>query len=131
MQKNIKIWLAKHTAGIRILFWLYAVTLTWLLLRRSQKKDLELLNIDFGFLYNDKIVHTTTFLLLTLLGIFSFSRTKPIIFVIIFTVYGILIEFLQGYMKLGRTFEYSDMLCDFIGCLIGLTITKIIQVKNS
>jgi VanZ family protein len=59
------------------------------------------------------------------LGMYSFPKKNLVIFLIIFTLYGILIEFLQEYMKVGRTFEYSDMLADFIGCLLGMITIRI------
>lgn len=117
--------MVKNQPWIRILFCFYALTLTWLLLRKSGKRDLTLLDIDFGFLYNDKVTHTFAFLLLTLLGVYAFPKVKPLFFVVIFTAYGVLIEFLQEYMALGRSFEYTDMLSDFTGCLLALIIIRI------
>ncbi|WP_128330844.1 VanZ family protein [Apibacter sp. HY039] len=122
MPKNIKNWLDKYQPKIKIVFLIYFFVLAWLLLRPSGNGGL-----FSEFSYNDKLVHAVTFFLLTLLACLSFPKIHSLIFLFIFTVYGIIIEFLQEYMNMGRSFEYSDMFADFVGCLLALIPIYIIK----
>ncbi|MDR2123360.1 MAG: VanZ family protein [Flavobacteriaceae bacterium] len=115
-----------HNLTIKIISGFYFIILTWLLLRPSAGKGFEFL----GITYNDKINHTVAFLGLSLLGsISSFPAKNPFICVIFFTLYGVLTEFLQGYMSIGRTFEFLDILADFTGCVIGVILAEFIMKK--
>lgn len=126
MLKNIKNWLIKHYKKTRIILFLYSSLLTWLLLRAPQgNKNL----IKYFPLFNDKLIHIITFLGLAFLAKMSFPKKNQFQIICIGTCYGILIEFLQEYMKLGRTFEFFDMVADCIGCIIGSYIAKKITMN--
>lgn len=121
MLKTIKNCLLKQYKKVRIILFLYFGILTWLLLRAPQGNK-NLLNYFPHF--SDKLIHTLTFLGLVFLAKISFPKKNQLLIIGTGTFYGILIEFLQEYMKLGRTFEYSDMVADFIGCIIGYYMAK-------
>jgi VanZ family protein len=126
MLKNIKNWLVKNQITINITLYIYFFILTWLLLKPARENESLKL---FSSVYNDKVVHTIAFFGLSLLGI-SVQKKNPILLVAIFTLYGILIELLQDYMKMGRTFEYMDILADFVGCLLGGIVARFLVLKN-
>jgi VanZ family protein len=126
MLKNIKNWLIKHYKKIRIILFLYFCILTWLLLRAPQGNKQLLKYIP---IFNDKLIHTISFIGLSFLAKIVYPQKNQLQIISIGTCYGILIEFLQEYMKLGRTFEYFDMVADCIGCIIGSYIAKKITVN--
>ena len=121
MLKNIKNWLVEHHKKIRLILIIYFCILTWLLLR-APKGNKEFLK--FIPLYNDKLIHMLTFLGLSLLAKIAYPKKNQCLIIVLGTLYGIIIEFFQEYMKLGRTFEYSDMIADCLGCIIGAFIAK-------
>lgn len=45
------------------------------------------------------------------------------------TAFGVLIEFLQSSMHLGRSFEFDDIIADTVGVLIGVLLIDLI-VRN-
>lgn len=49
-------------------------------------------------------------------------KVQKIYLIVIALCFGILIEFLQNLMKLGRDFDYYDILANFIGLLIGFIV---------
>jgi len=127
MQKNIKSWLDNSVPKLRILFFIYFALLTWLLVKPS----LGAIEQDFLYLplFNDKVAHTGTFSLLTILGIFAFPRVQKLWLILIFTLYGVIIEYIQR--EVGRDFDYFDMLADFIGCVLGAVFIWILLGKAS
>lgn len=74
----------------------------------------------------DKIVHFGMYFILIILllnvwRIYAWKINK--IYLIIFCFcYGILMEYLQNFMKLGRSFDFYDILANLIGVLIGFLI---------
>lgn len=69
------------------------------------------------FLHSDKVGHALAYFLVTYWFSNLFPRQKHLALVFKFTLQGIFIEFLQrmtGY----RSFDYFDMLANFIGCLM-------------
>lgn len=121
MLKTIKNWLLKRYKNVRIILFLYFGILTWLLLRAPQN---EVKFFNFFSQLNDKVVHVISFIGLSFLAKISFPKKNQLLIIGTSTLYGILIEFLQEYMKLGRTFEYSDMVADCIGCIFGYYMAK-------
>ncbi|MDR3273237.1 MAG: VanZ family protein [Flavobacteriaceae bacterium] len=101
--------------SLKSLFFTYLSFLTWLLLKPGVS-EFEQKYLDFA-LFNDKTAHTGTFGLLTVLGIFAFPRMQRYLLVLIFTLYGVIIEYIQR--EVGRDFDYFDMLADFFGCVLG------------
>jgi len=127
MQKNIRNWLDNSVPKLRGLFFIYFALLTWLLVKPALGAiERELLYLPF---FNDKIVHTVAFGLLTILGIFAFSQVLKLWLVLIFTIYGVIIEYIQR--AVGRDFDYFDMLADFVGCALGAVFVWILLGKNS
>jgi VanZ family protein len=81
---------------------------------------LEQLSLDSLFAF-DKPIHLILFAVQTHLIIIA--QASPVkqqirIAAAIAGVYGILTEVMQGWLTLSRTFDYFDMLADFIGCLL-------------
>lgn len=92
---------------------------------------------EIWFPHLDKIVHFTFYLVLVLLGAFSFREVikRPSLVknqgMILFgfsLVYGMLIELLQHIMPYNRSAEVWDMLANFAGALTG---TLLIQRYSS
>lgn len=124
MQKNIKICWDKYKSKIKYLFFVYFIILTWLLLRKSGGENyVEVFGINLKTIYNDKIAHTSAFLLLTILGFLSYINVSPIKLIFFITLYGVLIEVLQEFMHFGRTFEFFDILADFTGSVLGVVVS--------
>ena len=101
MLKNIKNWLVEYHKKIRFILIIYFCILTWLLLR-APKGNKEFLK--FMPLYNDKLIHMLTFLGLSLLAKIAYPKKNQFLIIVLGTLYGIIIEFLQDNIKLGRTF---------------------------
>lgn len=116
------------------LFILYTIILTALTL--APNEFVREVNV---FKISDKLMHIASFGLwsgcLYLLFVFfgtgeSFKNST--IAIIWGTVYGILIEVLQITLPVYRSFEYADILADFIGALLFVLLFKwIIKTKKS
>lgn len=75
------------------------------------------------FPHQDKVGHLFSYWLVTFWWEQILSRTEHFKLLIKFTLMGIIIEYLQrqtGY----RSFDYFDMLANFIGCLIAFIMAK-------
>jgi len=81
----------------------------------------------------DKLVHFGMFFMLTVLFCFPFSKmdTKPswimaIFYKVVFFVilYGIIIEFVQKYFTIERSFDVVDILFDALGSFAGLWVMR-------
>lgn len=78
------------------------------------------LSRHWGWIQPDKIGHAGAYALLAFLLQLGFKRWFfP---VIIGTLYGIAIEFMQHAFFYGRQFDLLDMLANFIGCLMGVVV---------
>jgi hypothetical protein len=77
-----------------------------------------------GFVDIDKVVHIIIFAGM----MFNFYMWKPsykIHFLIAGIAYGVLMEFVQEYWCVNRSFAVSDMVADAIGSLLGLWIANL------
>ena len=90
-------------------------------------------NSFFDLPYFDKYVHFGMFFLLTFLFCFPFSKesarsstTHGVFYKIVFFVilYGILMEFVQKFFAIQRTFDVMDILFDSLGSVAGLFAIK-------
>lgn len=92
-------------------------------------------------IYFDKWVHIGLFGGITFLTALPYIKANPankkllIKICIIFSIYGILMEFAQKYLAFERSFDYVDMIADGIGCISGVFMSgiysrKIITQKN-
>lgn len=86
----------------------------------------------------DKLVHALMFGFLALMILLDIRRrnawrgttlAEAVAAAVISTSIGVLIEFLQLVMALGRGFEVADMLADFSGSVICVFIWQIFQEK--
>ncbi|NBV30613.1 MAG: hypothetical protein EBR98_03550 [Chitinophagaceae bacterium] len=87
----------------------------------------------------DKIVHIILFFILVTLWCWAVAElkisylSKFLSFVIVaqtWFLYGIAMEFVQEYLKNGRSFDVKDMIADGIGCTIALLISLLFLRKN-
>ena len=87
----------------------------------------------FSYYQIDKLVHITLFAILVFLfcrpiqlkGLFTNIITKVyFVLVIVFTMYGFIMELVQHYLVYGRSFEGLDILADAVGSYIGYAIAK-------
>jgi len=80
-------------------------------------------------IYFDKWVHIGLFAGLTFLTAYPFVKaqrsTKSMLIkiAIIFTIYGVTVEFIQKYFISDRSFDITDMIADAVGCCLGYAIT--------
>jgi len=86
----------------------------------------------------DSAAHAFVFVIFAFLWGVAFSKQRDFSFLarhsitiaaIVGIVYGILIEIMQYYIFIGRSAEFSDMLSDAIGCLIGYFLFKMVYGK--
>lgn len=82
--------------------------------------------IDFNLLAPDKIGHFAVYALWAmLLGMawkqfwLNAARRTALKIILIGSLYGMLIEFLQGSLTSNRTFDIADMFANAFGCIIG------------
>ena len=80
----------------------------------------------FDLIYFDKWVHIGMFGILMLLWCYPFFKTNIAsvnLFIIIATciiLYGIIMEFVQKFFAIDRSFDLFDLLADSAGCLLAL-----------
>jgi VanZ family protein len=73
---------------------------------------------------SDKLLHAVGYALLGALAVLSFRRPRPVPILIGIVAFGLLLEILQrrtGY----RSFEWTDLLADALGAVIGITAALI------
>jgi len=74
----------------------------------------------------DKVVHTCMYFGLTILACWAFHAEEKrirIIFVVLFAIcWGLLMEFSQLEMMMGRAFEWTDELSNGLGALLGAAV---------
>lgn len=87
----------------------------------------------------DKLVHIGLFFILVALWCWGIAGLKLsylnkfLFFIVIaqtWFLYGIAMEFVQEYLKNGRSFDVKDMIADGIGCTIALLISLLFLRKN-
>jgi VanZ family protein len=71
---------------------------------------------------SDKVLHMVAFATLAVLAAFSFPRTKIIKLVIWLSIFGALIELLQGLPIIGRDADAMDWLADTAAVVVVLSI---------
>lgn len=81
---------------------------------------------ESGLFQLDKLVHFIMYLALSWSVLLAFDiagkpRKRIVIWVLV-VGYGILLEFLQGILPIGRQFSYYDMIANLTGCISGLYI---------
>lgn len=88
-----------------------------------------------SFSYNslfqlDKIIHLLlyfVFFQLWALNLKKEEQKNKIIILLIGIAYGVVIEYLQITMNMGRNFEIGDMIANTIGCILGFVLLTITQ----
>ena len=82
----------------------------------------------------DKLVHVSMYFILSMLIAWNVRLKIPlasntILWAIFTMLYGTIIEVFQGYMGLGRSFEFLDILANSAGVILGLTGYFILKNK--
>lgn len=132
MLQNIKIWLDNHTKWVKALAFTYFLILNWLLLKPNGELikinlfKINLIDIDLSLLFNDKVLHTIAFFILSVFSQLLFPKIKKIALLVLITFYGLLIEILQFGMHLGRSFDLYDLLFDFIGASLAVLFLSLL-----
>ncbi|MBC9030923.1 hypothetical protein IAG41_00815 [Sphingomonas sp. JC676] len=75
----------------------------------------------------DKIQHITAFVVLTVLAISAFPRTRLLYIVPGLSAFGALIEFVQAIPALHRDSDWRDWLADTVAILGALLVTRLLR----
>jgi len=79
-------------------------------------------------LVSDKILHISAYIVLMWVWLMVFKqksiRNRKWLLVVLLTLFGIIIEGLQGYVTLSRTPDLIDVFANFIGLIIGIITFK-------
>jgi VanZ family protein len=82
----------------------------------------------------DKVVHFTMYFIFSILGCWALkteiNRQKNWLILPVIIGWGIFMELLQLEMRVGRSFEWFDILANSVGVITGILI-YIISVRNS
>ena len=108
---------------LKVLFWLIiASVLVLSCVPGSAPAVLKIVNLD-------KVVHFSTFLLLSTILLFAYAFGKPFIATaFLMTLFGLLIEVVQLYVP-NRLFSIYDLVADILGILAALLVYKLIHKK--
>jgi len=104
----------------KIILTIYYIAISYLLLKPGGDSIAP-------FIYFDKLVHFSFFAILGILLSLNFKINKKII--IIITCYAVTTEILQHIMGLGRSFDFFDIVADFVGLLAGIIIFYFIKKR--
>ena len=110
----------------KILFFLYLLLITFLSLLPSQDlPDIKL------FLHADKVIHLCMYAGFTFFLLWAwpqrFTGYKQLLPLLAIILYGFLMESLQYFTHLGRTFDLTDELANILGFLPGWVFWKIVS----
>lgn len=79
-------------------------------------------------LVSDKVLHILAYIVLMWVWLMVFKqksiRNRKWLLVVLLTLFGIIIEGLQGYVTLSRTPDWIDVFANFIGLIIGIITFK-------
>lgn len=119
-QKITKQPLDKYTPIFRKILPIYWAFLTYMLLKPGKE------NQEYFFMFSgiDKLLHLSIFLLLGLFFLLAFPKFKTTTFFLIMLAYGILTEYLQFAMNMGRAAELLDLIADVLGAGMGFLCYK-------
>ena len=117
MRKHIKNLLERNSI-------LIAISLTILIAYLSLKS----LHIEIPIKVSnlDKIMHFTAYFSLSLSWFFHFRDKKKYILLILIFLYGVLLEFMQGWFNPNRTKDVYDIVANSIGIIVAFMLFKYI-----
>ena len=82
----------------------------------------------------DKLVHSCMYFGLTILACWTFhveDKRIRIVYIVLFSIaWGLLMEFSQLEMKMGRAFEWTDELSNSIGAIVGAVVYALVAHKR-
>mgnify|MGYP000052728257 CR=1 FL=1 len=106
-----------------ILLYIYPGSIMgWLIYKDFQKQPQ--ITMDFAMFSSN---HVYAFFFLSLLGVFAYTNGKTkILFIYLFLI-SIILELFHGFIP-KRSFEYSDLLGNFLGVLIMFIIFSIFNI---
>ncbi|PQE32395.1 hypothetical protein CJF32_00001145 [Rutstroemia sp. NJR-2017a WRK4] len=85
-----------------------------------------LTSVQVDAVVNDKVLHTVTFFVLTVVfyWILDTTRRRTLNFTLIFCtgILGVGSEFLQGFLPNGRVFDFYDIVANLVGSLAGVAL---------
>ena len=82
-----------------------------------------------GWIYTDKVEHVLVFIVLTSLGLLSYTRW-PSLICIGLMAYGAIIELLQATLTTTRQASWADWLADSVGIALGFIVYYYILSKK-
>ena len=108
---------------LKVLFWLLIATVLVLsCVPGTAPAVLKIVNFD-------KVVHFSTFLVLSIILLFAYSFRRPFIAtVFLMALFGLLIEVVQLYVP-NRLFSIYDLFADIFGVLAALMVYMLIHKK--
>jgi VanZ family protein len=90
--------------------------------------------VIFNLFGIDKAAHLIFYAILSWLWVraFSFGNIKKhfIYSLILSTLLGVTLEYIQKHFTDGRSFEYDDMIANLVGSIIGLLVFSFLTKKN-
>ncbi|MEW4363955.1 VanZ family protein [Aliikangiella maris] len=104
----------KYRRFWQILFWLVLITIAYLTLTPRPPNPISVQHID-------KLYHFVTFFGFSLIFYIAFKKLGFYRILILSSLLGILIEFIQIYIP-NRGFSIADMVADCIGALVGVFV---------
>lgn len=124
--KTTKNWLDKvKKTRIHVFFWGLFFFFTFILLKPIEAKSLD---FDFDLPFLDKWAHLVIFSSLSFTALLAYSKMTEKRVLILFSLYGLVIEILQYSLCFGRFFELLDLLFDLLGILLGIFVHRKLKV---
>ncbi|MGB0776741.1 MAG: VanZ family protein [Flavobacteriaceae bacterium] len=122
---HIKNWLELNL----IIKWLAAITAIGIIVLSLTRIGAIVPSSEITFL--DKIAHTFAYLVLSFLWSYVFRNSKrPWLLLVCLTLFGVILEVLQRTLTDFRTFDYMDMVANFIGVLFGYVLFTYVRNKK-
>lgn len=113
MQKRIKSLLERSALFI-------AISITIAIAYLSLSKPIQL---DLPITFFDKVLHVTAYFTLTVSWLFALKKyPKNTLIILLLFLYGVLMEFLQGWLTTYREKDIVDVIANSVGILIALLI---------
>ncbi len=116
--------LLKHK--YKILAFIYTLAVAYISLTPLDKYNLPNFNMA------DKIVHLLLYFFLTYFWLLAYPSLWKIkwTYMAIIIAWGILIEFLQAFLIIGRSGDVFDALANSIGCVLGMLFSAVFLIKS-
>jgi len=114
----LKSLIISNTRFWRLSFWIVVALLLYLTITPTPPKPIHIPQID-------KLYHCIAFTGTTFLLLAAYQSVKQYWVIALMTSLGVIIEIIQYFVP-GRGFSIADMVADFVGVLVGVTVFKIL-----